>query len=131
MIGGLSCRGCAVKVTLNTFVTHALDMYRTTHHLEVFVAINAVAHGRGDVKREVLDSHIVTALDGMLGVANDVEYTVALQLDLSLAVETGLLRTVSAVGKGVLGILFRTDLDALTIRDIDSCTAGVGQCESG
>ena len=67
----------------------------------------------------------------MVGVAIDVQRALALQLDLSLAVDASLLRAVGTVGKGVLRAALRTDLDALLVGDVDSCAAGIGQRQAG
>ena len=131
MVGGLSCRGCAIEIALDALIAHTADIHRTALHLEIRVAVDAVAYSRGDVQREVLHRDIVTTLDGVLGFAHDIECAVALQLDLALAVETGLLRTVSPVGEGIHGVLLRADLNALAVGDIDSGSSGVGECESG
>ena len=66
----------------------------------------------------------------MLGVAIYGERALALQLNLTLAVNTAGLRAVGTVGQRVLGTLLGTDLYTLLVGNIDDGTTGVGQCQA-
>ena len=122
--------GGAPEVTLYAVVAHAADCHRAALHLEVLLAVDAVAHGAGHVQRQVLHLYIVAALDGVLRVACHVQHAVALQLQLALAVDAGLLAAVSAVGQRVRSVLLGAQLYALAVGDIDGGTAGIGHGEA-
>ena len=98
MVGSLTSRSIAVQVALYTVIAHTLDGYGTAPHLEVLVATDAVAHSLSDVQRQVFRRDVVAAFDTMLGIPNNVERTFALQLQLSLTIDAGLLRSVASIG---------------------------------
>ena len=131
VVSGLAGRRGTVQVALDAVVANARDGHRARLHLEVFVARDAVADSAGDVQRQVLDGDVVATLNGMLGVAHDVQHAVALQLYLSLRVDAAFLRTARAVGQRIGGVLLSRELDALAVGDVDGCTAGVGQRHTG
>ena len=126
MVGGLTRRGVAAQVALDAVVAHAADGNGTTLHQEVLFAVDAVAHGLGDVQRQVLHADVVAALDGVLRVARHVQRALALQLQLSLAVDAGLLRAVATVGQRVLRAALGAELYALLVGDVDGGTVRVG-----
>ena len=130
VVSGLTSRGSTVKLTLDALVTHATDAYRATLHEEILIARDAVFLGLSDVEREVLDADIVATLDGVLGLARHVESAIALQLNLSLAVDATRLRAIGAIGKGVHRVLLGTDLDALAIGDVEAGATGIGHRET-
>ena len=130
MVSSLSCRHGAVEVGLNGVVAHSADSHHAALHLEILIAADAVAYCRSDVEGEVLHGDIITALDGMLGFSHHIKHTVSLQLDLSLAVDARLLRAVGTIGKSVLCILFRADLNTFAVGYTDSSIGGTGKADS-
>ena len=131
MVGSLACRGSAAQVALDTVISYSTNGDSAALHLEIFLTRDTVAHGLGDVQRKIFHGDVVAALDGVLRVANDIQRAVALQLDLPLAVDAGLLRAIGSVGQRVHGILLRAELNALTVGDVDSGAAGVSQRQPG
>ena len=67
----------------------------------------------------------------MSRIARYVKCTVALHLQLSFAVDTAFLRAVGTIGKCILGVFLDTQLDALLVINVDGCSAGVSQRETG
>ena len=127
MVGGLARRGVAAQVTLDAVVAHTADGHRATLHLEVFLAVDAIAHGLCNVQRQVLHRDVVAALDGMLGVSLDIQRAIALQLQLSFAVDAGLLLAARAVGQRVHRAILGAQLYALAVDDLDDGIAGICQ----
>ena len=130
MIGGLTRRGVAAQVALYAVIAHTADGNRTTLHLEVLLAADAVAHSLGDVQLQVLHADVVSALDGVLRVASHVQRALALQLQLTLRVDAGLLRTVATVCQRILRAILGTELYALRVSDVDGRTRGVRHLQS-
>ena len=118
MVGGLTSRGIAAQVTLYAVIAYAADSHSAALHLEILLAIDAIADSRGDVQRQVLDGNVRSRLDAVLIVAHNVQCTIALNLELAFRVDAGLLRA-AAVGQRIHGILLCTELYALRIGDVD------------
>ena len=130
MVGGLTCRGGAIELTLDALIANTTDVHGATLHKEILVTADTILLGRGDIQREVLDADIVATLDGMFGLACHIQRAIALQLYLTLAVDTASVRAISTIGQGVLGVFLSTDLDALAIGDIQGSTTGIGHRET-
>ena len=80
----------------------------------------------GDIDIAVLDLQILLAVDAVLAVANDIEGALALELGVTLAVESAVIILVGTVCQGVGRTFLDADRHTLAILDIDSGAAGVG-----
>ena len=127
-----ACR--PVDVALNGIVANSADGERTALHEEVFIARDAVLDGLLHVDGAVFHLHVFGALDGMCQGAINMESALALEFEVPLAVEGGLLVAGSGIGEGVLGVLLHTEGHALAIHDADGGSRpygrGVGEREA-
>ena len=127
MVGRLAGIGCAVHVALDAVVTHTADVEHAALHEEVLVARDAVLDCLQHVDRTVLQLHVLRTLDGVLQLSVDVERTLALQFQVSFAVQSSLLRTRGGIGQRVLCAAFDAQLYALAVHDAEGCAAVDGR----
>ena len=130
VVCGSTCRGGAIEFTLDTLVAHATDGHCTALHEEILITTDTVLHRLGNIQRQVLDTNIVAALDGVLGITLHIQGTIALQLNLTFTIDTSFLRTVGTVGQGILGVLLCADLDTLAVINVDGSPTGIGHGKS-
>ena len=85
--------------------------------------------GTSDVDGGLGNLQILLAVDSMLVVANDVQRTCFLELQMAFAVDTAVIVAVLSVCQRVGGTLLDFNLDALAILDIEGSSRGIGQCQ--